>query len=312
VKIDVTLIYLNYNTSNMCNNCINSFLEHYSFEYSYEIIVIDNCSSEFEQDLLKKNQHITKLITNDTNLGTSKAWNKAAKEANGDYLFYVNCDMLFINDSIAYMLECIKSDSNIAICGGNLFDIDLKPAHSFMEKYDISRIFNETNLLFANKKEDRISEFNYSDFEFKRVDYICGADMLIDKKAFINVGGFDNNIFIYSEEADLSIRLRNLGYLIVNTPLAKMIHFEGDSFKKDSQGFSSFRTEHMIFSKLYLINKHWGYSMSKKFLFKLKKQMIARLVINTIKLNFRKCKVIYKELKVVYKLDINKIKENGI
>ncbi|MCS2697369.1 hypothetical protein NXW27_11060 [Phocaeicola dorei] len=71
-------------------------------------------------------------------------------------------------------------------------------------------------------------KFNYKDIP-KEVAYITGADLMIKKSLFTSVGGFDPNIFMYCEDAELAYRLVGMGYRIVNLPLAKIVHLEGKS-----------------------------------------------------------------------------------
>ena len=85
-----------------------------------------------------------------------------------------------------------------------------------------------------HRKQIFAGEFNYSGDE-KKVAYIFGADMMIPKKLFDNLGGFDPDFFMYSEEQELSWRVTAKGYNIVNIPQAQIIHLEGATVKKGSE-----------------------------------------------------------------------------
>lgn len=120
------------------------------------------------------------------------------------------------------------------ICGGNLYDIDLKPTHSFLAdlpymtlKTEFDSYLNIVSKLYRKLRKKR-KDFNYNDVP-QKVGYITGADMMIRKKLLDKVGMFDNDFFMYSEEVELTYRIYKAGYTSFSVPQAKIIHLEGKS-----------------------------------------------------------------------------------
>lgn len=292
--VDVSIIYLNYNSAQLTLNCIRSFYLTYCGTYSYEIIVLDNASSKEDIELLEAGlTNGETLIETGGNLGTSKAWNIGAKQVRGKYLFYVNSDMLFINDSIGILKAYMDDHDECGVSGGNLYNSQKKPTHSYRRE-NSPRFWKSQGMAIFQlvtfiKKAIGNSRFNRMKKPLE-VAYICGADMFVRSSVFKQVGGFDENIFMYAEEADLQYQINKLGYHVMNVPQAKMIHFEGDTFKKDGTGFSEFRLVQSIKSSLYYFKKNYSEEVAKDYVRALKKNYIIKCFIYKLCLKYNKFK----------------------
>ena len=244
-SLDVSVIIINYKTPKMCCDCIHSLQEH-SSGFSYEIIVIDNSSGDDSEKIIKDEfKDMVMYVQNDENLGTAKAFNEGAKLAKGHYLFYLNTDTLFINNAIYEMLSFMKQHKNVAVTGGNLYNTRKEPTHSYQRKYFGMKYFRKDasliHMTFAKLfRKWNNYQFNYSNAPIP-VDYVCAAATLMDKSVYLKLGGFDEEIFIYGDEALYAYRCKQIGLLSYNVPAAKIIHFEGDSFKKNAHDFSEGR-----------------------------------------------------------------------
>lgn len=221
--MDVSIIIINYNTEELILECIKSIINQ-THNITYEIIVVDN-NSTIVPIYLKSNKQI-KLIPLSKNIGFGKACNAGALEASGEYLFFLNPDTILINNAVKTIYDCISNDKNIGICGGNLLSNDLMPIHSFSRiapgiKQELILLFKLNSLNKQYNKSNRILD----------VEYITGADLMIKKQLFFNVGGFDSEFFMYYEDTYLCYRIKKMGFRVVNTPLSRIIHLEGKSFK---------------------------------------------------------------------------------
>lgn len=261
-EIDVSVIILNYKTPQMCCDCITSLFEH-SSNFTFEIIVIDNASGDNSKEIITdKFDSKIRYIQNEKNLGTAKAFNQGAKLAKGRYLFYLNTDILFINNAIYEQLQLIKSRDDIAVVGGNLFNSSMKPTHSYQKHFfGLKRMWiNSTMigvLLYKLTAKLMSREFNYRNYP-KKVDYVCAAATLMRKDVYEKTGGFDEEIFMYGEEALYAYTCMKNGYYSYNTPNSKIIHFEGDSFRKDVNNFSEGRCKRFYDGMSIHIKKIYG------------------------------------------------------
>lgn len=224
--MNVSIIIVNYNTEELTLNCIKSIIDK-THKVSYEIIIVDNASPIYPQRL---SQHDNILyIQSDINLGFGKANNLGATHSSGDVLFFLNPDTILINDAISILYEYLHNHPETGICGGNLFSIDMEPAHSFRKVSpsilsEIHDLLNRRDILLK-----KIHDFNYSDSPLE-VAYITGADLCIRKSLFNNIGGFNNDFFMYFEESYLCHLVQKKGYNIICIPEAHIIHLEGKSF----------------------------------------------------------------------------------
>lgn len=230
--MDVSVIIINYNTLELTRNTVDSVIEKTN-DLEYEIILVDNASTDGSIEFFEK-EYKNKIIfiKNNENLGFGRANNKGIEKAKGKYIFLLNSDTLLINNAIKILFDFMEKNKKCGVCGGNLFDIDLKPSHSFLIKLPClsTEIDSELNFLgkFIKKVTNKRKDFNYSKLE-KEVGYITGADMMIRKEILSETGYFDEDFFMYSEETELTYRIKKRGYKIISVPQAMIIHLEGKS-----------------------------------------------------------------------------------
>jgi GT2 family glycosyltransferase len=232
--MDVSVVIVNYNTIKYVVNAIDSIFEK-TEDIDFEIIVVDNNSSDNSEHILQENygEKIIYLGLSE-NIGFGRANNKAAEIAKGRNLFLLNPDTLLMNNAVKILSDYLDANESVAVCGGNLFDEKYRPIHSFCRNF--APIFTELNMLFFHIPEKifygKNGAFNYTQKPLD-VGYITGADMMIRKKLFDKLHGFDENFFMYYEESEMSCRVHKLNYRIVSIPDACIIHLEGKSFSSN-------------------------------------------------------------------------------
>lgn len=237
--IDVSIIIVNYNTYNLLIQCINSIYRH-TKAIQFEIIVVDNASTDGSNEMIKSKFPNVILIESDENLGFGKANNLGAKQALGNFLFLLNSDTVLIENSIKILKEFLEnsSDTDIAVVGCKLLDINHNPHISFgnfpsifqeIFEYGLSKIFKK---YYSEKVSPSVID---NGTQIKEVDYIMGADMFFKKAIFDTIGGFDEDFFLYYEETEICFRLNKLGYKIMWNPSTSLIHYIGASGKKQDE-----------------------------------------------------------------------------
>ncbi|MBU3073204.1 glycosyltransferase family 2 protein [Clostridium estertheticum] len=229
--MDVSIILVNYNTKQLTTDAINSIIKNTN-GLIYEIIVIDNDSSDNSVNYIRTcfNNNV-EIIEAKQNLGFGRANNIGIKKAKGKYVFFLNTDTILINNAVKILYDFIDRNKNVGICGGNLYDENSKPTHSFLKKMPSvwtiisGSILYKIQMIFSNMKKN---QFNYSE-NIMEVAYITGADIMIKKTVLAEVGGFDPEFFMYYEETELTNRVRLKGYKVYSVPDAKIIHLQGKS-----------------------------------------------------------------------------------
>lgn len=236
--MEVSVIIVNYNTSHLTNACIDSVIK-YTSNLNYEIILVDNASSDGSQELFRSRKDII-FIESNVNLGFGRGNNLGVNNAKGNFLFFLNSDTLIIENSIFHLYEFFKRNEDqlkIGALGCKLVDAELKIMNSgggfpkvvndLKEYYYVAlqKIFKAT--LAARDPYDFSKPF----FE---IDYVIGADLMMRKSIYDSLGGFDEQFFMYYEESDLQFRLWEKGLKCYITTETQIIHLEGGSTNSES------------------------------------------------------------------------------
>ncbi|WP_396198347.1 glycosyltransferase family 2 protein [Flavobacterium sp.] len=233
---DASIIIVNYNTKELLLNTIRSIFS-FSSSFSFEVIVVDNASIDASQEAVRQNFPNVLLIELNENIGFGRANNVGAKEAKGDFLFFLNSDTIFLNNALDFFINFNQKNKELKIgcIGAFLLDEDFKSGHSFgvfpAPNYILKDAFLRlTKLSLILKKKDK-KEF----LSFLNVDYVTGADLFVERKIFLEHEGFDKDFFMYFEESDFQYRLYKKGYknLIIDGP--KIIHLEGKSYSANQR-----------------------------------------------------------------------------
>ncbi|GAB6009725.1 glycosyltransferase family 2 protein [Dysgonomonas reticulitermitis] len=253
--IEVSVIIVNYNTSELLDNCIDS-VQLKTEDVDYEIIVVDNNSEKGSLDHLIKKYPTVNFIFSEENLGFGRANNLGVSYANGKYLFFLNPDTLLINNAILILLNYIENDSQVGICGGNLYEEDLTPALSYYEMSPYSRYTQEWLTLLGLSRPKNYHDDN----RIKAVRAIIGADLLIRKEVFDTLGGFDPDFFMYFEELYLCNRVRESGYKIVAIPEAQIIHIGGAAAENKDEELHKWSYQEHWYSRFIYFHKTEGRS----------------------------------------------------
>lgn len=232
--MDVSIIIVNYNTCKMTQECIESVIEK-TKDINYEIILVDNASTDESKDVFSSDKRIT-YIYNNENLGFGRANNVGVKVAHGRNILFLNSDTLLINNAIKILSYYLDSHETVGAVGGNLYDFNMKPAMSFQRLRP--SIVWELNSLFLNLplrlRYGKVSTYFNTGSKPINVGYIMGADLMVRKNIIDEIGCFDPDFFMYFEETDLCNRINKNGYELKVIPEAQIIHLEGKSFNLDS------------------------------------------------------------------------------
>lgn len=255
---DIAAIIINYNSSTLTQECVESIIEKTPSTLSFQIIIVDNCSEK--EDYLSLKQFIDshpfknlQLIRSKINTGFGGGNMTGFHFANAKYVAFVNNDTLFLNDCFSILKSAIEKDNSIAVVGGQSYTETGKQMVAFDHFASISKeLFGRDFLEKINpvKYPKRKSEYTNP----IQVNYVQGSFMLIRTSDFNEVGGFDTNIFLYYEETDLCMRLKNNGKSCFLIPDARYVHYHGASTPQNV----TIKTELKI-SLLYIIRKHYGY-----------------------------------------------------
>lgn len=297
--MNVSIIIVNYNTKEITLACISSIIQ-FTKEITYEIIVVDNASVDGSCQAIRNEFSSVIVIQLTENVGFGRANNLGAKNANGDILFLLNSDTVFVENSLKKLVDFFGENEkslNIGVLGTILVDTEMningygsefpKPHHFYQEAISKIPFLNR----FIKHNDSKI--YNTGDISF-HIDYVIGADMLVRKNLFEKFDGFDPDYFMYYEESDLQLRMHRKGlrnYIFTGT---RIIHLEDGSGKMQPT-YSNRKRIILHKSKIFYIKKNF---FSKYFQFRFVDKAVLLLHLfnrrYTLKENYKYIKAILK------------------
>jgi len=247
----ISVIIINYKQKNFTDKCIRSLYENIR-SYPFEVIVINN-SPEDDLKYLESEFENLKIIHN-TNKGFSQANNTGVRHSKGEYLLFLNADTEIKSDFSTEFIEKFR-DLKFGAAGLKLYNTDGTFQLSFwkentffneIENKKDEKEFRNRNKEYINKKE---TEFN----SITKVEWVTGAALIMRKDIFIGIGGFDENFFLFYEDADLCKRLTDKGLPVYFYPDCRIIHYKGENVNKEFKSNSYYYSKK---SQLFYYRKH--------------------------------------------------------
>ncbi|MBI4128080.1 MAG: glycosyltransferase family 2 protein [Parcubacteria group bacterium] len=201
---------------------------------SFEVIVVDNGSDEYERKRLTsvltgRRRHTVTLMANDTNRGFGAACNQAAKHASGATLIFLNPDTELIDNSLSLVPDYLAKNPEVGIVGGILLDEGRRRLRftygkdPSLQNYLLRRVW--FNHILPPQAKHGIENDPFES------DWVSGALLAMPKELLREVGGFDEAFFLYFEDIDLCRRVRAQGKQVIVHPAVQIVHYGGRSFK---------------------------------------------------------------------------------
>jgi len=225
-KIDLSIIIVNYNTKNFLRRCLESLISN------YEIIVVDNNSSDGSPLMVTKEFPQVKLIKNKKNLGFAKANNLAIKKSSGRYILFLNPDTIVQKDTIKTMIKFMEENPKVgaSTCRVELTNGQLDQAchRGFPTAWNAFCYFSGLGKIFPKSKFFAGYSLTYLPLnKVHEIDAGVGAFLIVRREAGEQVGWFDEDYFWYGEDLDFCYRLKQKGWKIMFVPTTKIIHWKG-------------------------------------------------------------------------------------
>jgi GT2 family glycosyltransferase len=260
----LSIIIVNYNVTQLLKNCLLS-IQKYVKEVEYEVIVIDNASTDRSWLNLTSEFPEVHFIASESNGGFSKANNKAIQAAKGEYILLLNPDTELEGFYMKELLDFSDTQKNFGCLGIHMHDAE----GNFLpeSKRSVPDMFNSFEKLFTSFKKNNSKSYYRNDVEettVAEVEVITGAFLLAKREVYEKVGGLDEAYFMYGEDIDLCYTLLNNGYKNYYYGQASLLHHKGESTVKDDVYLKRFYGAMQIFiDKYYRESKPLQYSFLK-------------------------------------------------
>lgn len=226
-RIDISVIIVNWNAKNLLRDCLNS-LSKTVHNLLFEIIVVDNASSDGSVAMLETEFPSIVRIVNKENKGFGAANNQAFAIMKGKYALLLNTDTVVTPEAVKKIWDFCEANDKAAIVCGQLLNADGSKQNSIASFPGLLTLAANTSLL-EYLFPGRYPSKRYKHTSPIEVDSAIGACMMIRKKALDEAGAFDERYFFFFEETDLAYTMRCQGWKIYQVPDALIYHLQGQS-----------------------------------------------------------------------------------
>lgn len=237
--IELSIIIVSFKNIEIVLECIDSISKYNDIGSQLEVILIDNSPNhEVYEATITKYTHI--VAVKNENKGFGAGNNVGASLAKGKYLLFLNPDTILVEPIFKFAIDKFDSNKSIGMFGVMLINDQLKRNASFY-------LCSGGGLL----RSLIIKMCNKLDFYIDGLMYVAGADMFVRHQDFNDCGKFDENIFMYYEEPDLTFRIRKIGKKTAYYKNKKIIHLEGGTTPD-----SNIALRRRLDSAIYYFTKH--------------------------------------------------------
>lgn len=230
--MDVSVIIVNWNTKQLLRDCLFSVCEH-AGNIDYEIIVIDNASTDRSTEMVKTDFPQVVLLENPDNRGFATANNQGMAIAKGRYVLLLNSDTIVLDNAIANTVHFADENPQAAVIGCRVLNPDRTLQQTcFMFPSVLNMVLSSTYLykMFPKSRFFGREQMTWWDRnDVRSVDVVTGCFMLVRRGAIEQVGMMDESFFMYGEETDWCYRFRKNGWEVMFAPVGQIIHFGGQS-----------------------------------------------------------------------------------
>ncbi len=215
----------------MLSECLFSIFQQ-NFNFSFEVIVVDNASTDGTVEMVKEVFPQVKLIVNSDNLGFAAANNLGLKVAQGRQLLLLNPDTCLIDNSLEEAVAFLNSQPQAGILGGKILNPNLTWQPSVRR---FPRLLDHLLMMFKLHHLiplERYLALSLDEEAIQEVEQVMGAFFLIKREVLAKIGLLDEKYFIWFEEVDFCRRAIKAGFKVYYYPGAQVIHYGGESFKQ--------------------------------------------------------------------------------
>jgi len=224
----LSIIIVNYNTGPVTRACIESILKQ-KLPFKFEIIVVDNDSSDESVVYLRSDFPEITVIANERNMGLAAGNNTGIARAQGAYYLILNPDVIVLPGALENLVAYMEEHEQVGMAGGQLLSPNGTIQASCYRFYTpLTIVYRRTPLGKTMRGKSEVARFLMKDFDHKTVrdvDWLMGACLMLRANAVNDVGGMDERYFMYFEDIDWCRRFWEAGWRITYLPSAQLSHY---------------------------------------------------------------------------------------
>lgn len=258
--MDLAIITVSYNTRDLLADCLESALAGLAQSgLEGEVWVVDNASADGSVEMVRQRFPSVSLVAHDENVGFAAGNNLAlqamgfAKQAKPRHILFLNPDTRVAGDALGALVRFLDETPSAGAAGARLIHGDGNFQHSAFAFPGLSQIFLDFFPLHHRLLDSRLNgryprELYQSGRPFP-VDHPLGAALMVRGDTLAQVGGFDEQYFMYCEEIDLCRRIKKAGWEIYCVPAAEIVHLVAQSTQqfRDTMFVALWRSRFLMF-----------------------------------------------------------------
>lgn len=278
----ISVIILSYNTKKLTNQCLLSLIKNLktSKDLKTEIILVDNASSDGSLESFKEiqsrytGQNIRmKIIQNKKNVGYPKGNNQGLRQATGEYILFLNSDVIVNGVRFDRILSFLDRNQETAVLTVKVMlptgVIDPASHRGFPTIWNSFCYFSKLESIFSSIPllNNLFGGYHLTYLDLSKphvIDSPSGAFYLTRKKILKKVVGFDEDFIMYGEDLDLSFRIKKLGFKTVYYPLYTVLHLKHASGLESNDESTREKTKHHFYEAMKIFYKKHYESSHKR------------------------------------------------
>ncbi len=249
MNCDLSIVIVSWNARDLLLQCLQSVADTLG-DLSAEIIVVDNASTDGTAVAVEKAFRRVKVISISPNRGFAVGNNVGIRASTGRYVMLLNSDTLVPAGALAGLVEFMEGHPDVGAAGPRLLQSNGKP-QPFAFGNDPTPGYLVRRGLFRGLLRRAMHDWNTD--QVQMVNWVSGACLLARRKAIEQAGPLDENIFMYFEDNDWCLRIRQAGWKVCYNPQVEIIHFGGQSLKQNPAARRAYYQ-----SLDYFYSKHYG------------------------------------------------------
>jgi N-acetylglucosaminyl-diphospho-decaprenol L-rhamnosyltransferase len=268
----VSIIIITRNTREITLGCLRS-LEEVMRVGKHEVVVVDNASSDGTADAIAARYPQVRLLREPQNEGFARANNYAARETDGDLLFFLNSDTLASAAAVEGLAAALCADPRLGAVGPRLIYGDGRPQDT--AHYQVT-MATEITSAARRRARQKVAEAVARGEDLAGLAFLSGAALMMRREVFAALSGFDESFFFYFEDNDLCKRLADRGWGMRVAREVTVTHFGGGT------GESARKPVELARARCQYLRKHYGLTsafaiLGKDFLTRLQRAVFSLL-----------------------------------
>ncbi|MHB8375960.1 MAG: glycosyltransferase family 2 protein [Dehalococcoidia bacterium] len=233
MSVEVSAVIVTYNSASCIGRCLASLREH-TRGIEYEAIVVDNASADATREVVGREHPWARVVARRRNDGLSAAINDGVAASSGTYVMVLNPDTHVDADVLAPLAAYLRAHADAGVVAPRLLNDDgtLQLSCRAFPGY-ATALFNRYSAVTRLFPGNRLSRaYLLSDFDHasaRDVDWVSGAALMLPRRVFDEVGGWDAGFFMFNEDVDLCRRVHDACYRVVYEPSVAVYHTIGVS-----------------------------------------------------------------------------------